>query len=234
MGIEGAITKSCPHCGGEIRAAAKLCKHCKRALDGATSLTYSNGTPHAGHPATHGAAASPQAAPVDTGLRYPAAASTATPTVAPQAAVTDDAKNPWVAAVLGFLFGPLGLLYVSFKAAGGAFAALSFISFVTGGVAALPGWLACGVVGYFHATEYNNKARRDAGSTPTPLRLPQPEVGAPISMPPTEALWAPTASATSTDQPPTSAPPAVNKFCSACGVQLAATARFCNKCGSPA
>ena len=35
MTIENSGTVPCPHCGGEIKAAAKVCKHCKHALDGA-------------------------------------------------------------------------------------------------------------------------------------------------------------------------------------------------------
>mgnify|MGYP002381267776 CR=1 FL=1 len=247
MDSEGSITKSCPHCGGEIRAAARICKHCKRTLDGATPPVHSDGILHAGYP-THpeAAVAPPQPAPVGAALRYPAAASGGAANMALQGATPDDGKNPWIAAALGFLFGPLGLLYVSFKAAGGAFAVLSFISFVTGGVATLPGWLACSVVGYLHATEYN-KARRNTDPPATLLAsLPPPEGGQlsagltprtalPLSAPPTETPWVAASPTTNTAQPQVSATPSsANKFCSACGVPLAATARFCNKCGSPA
>lgn len=33
MTIESAGTMACPHCGGEIKAVAKVCKHCKRDVD---------------------------------------------------------------------------------------------------------------------------------------------------------------------------------------------------------
>lgn len=37
--MEESGTVSCPHCGGEIRAAAKVCKHCKRSLGDGTAAT---------------------------------------------------------------------------------------------------------------------------------------------------------------------------------------------------
>lgn len=33
MTVENLDTAVCPHCGGEVKAAARMCKHCKRMLD---------------------------------------------------------------------------------------------------------------------------------------------------------------------------------------------------------
>lgn len=37
MTIESSGTTACPHCGGEIKAAAKVCKHCKRPIDASSA-----------------------------------------------------------------------------------------------------------------------------------------------------------------------------------------------------
>lgn len=39
MDTEGSVTKNCVHCGGEIRSAAKICKHCKRPVEAAVEST---------------------------------------------------------------------------------------------------------------------------------------------------------------------------------------------------
>ncbi len=65
-------------------------------------------------------------------------------------------KSPGLAFFLGFLFGPLGLLYISTKLALGAFILLAFFALITGGIG-LSLWFACAFGGYFAAKDYNKK-----------------------------------------------------------------------------
>lgn len=113
-------------------------------------------------------------------------------------------KKPMVAAVLGFLLGPFGLFYVSASLAITALLCIVGLSIVTGGLAALPTWVSCGVAGWVGA----KSANKAAASAATPVsQLATPAVA--------------------------EARPA-GKFCSTCGQSLVSTARFCNKCGAAA
>lgn len=44
MTMENSGTTACPHCGGEIKAAARVCKHCKRLLPGGDTQPAASGT----------------------------------------------------------------------------------------------------------------------------------------------------------------------------------------------
>lgn len=53
MTIENSGTVPCPHCGGEIKTAAKVCKHCKRAVgDASNGFAHGAATPSAPTAAT--------------------------------------------------------------------------------------------------------------------------------------------------------------------------------------
>ena len=65
-------------------------------------------------------------------------------------------KSPCIAFILGFLFGPFGLLYISAKLALWSFILLAIFGIITGGIG-LSLWFACAFGGYFSAKDYNKK-----------------------------------------------------------------------------
>jgi len=64
-------------------------------------------------------------------------------------------KSPGLAALLGFLFGGFGLMYVSVKKGLITLAVLVIIGLITGGAGAVILWLGCAVYGYFLAIKWN-------------------------------------------------------------------------------
>ena len=66
-------------------------------------------------------------------------------------------KSPGIAALLGFLFGGFGLMYVSVKKGLIALVILLIIGLITGGAGIVILWLGCAVYGYFSAIEWNKQ-----------------------------------------------------------------------------
>ena len=66
-------------------------------------------------------------------------------------------KSPAVAAILGFLFGPLGLLYASGKAALIMFGVNVAVAIFTLGFGLFLTWPVSAIVGYVAATNYNQR-----------------------------------------------------------------------------
>lgn len=71
---------------------------------------------------------------------------------------TPKQKNEALAALLGFFFGALGLLYVGIGHAAAALAILLALGFVTGGYGWCFGGIICGVWGYIAASNINDQA----------------------------------------------------------------------------
>lgn len=75
----------------------------------------------------------------------------------PQVIVVHSTKNPGLAALLGCLFGPLGLLYSTTKGALIMFAVNIVVGLVTLGFGLFLTWPICGVWGYKAAKAENEK-----------------------------------------------------------------------------
>jgi hypothetical protein len=133
-----------------------------------------------------------------------------------------ESKNPFIAAVLGFLFGPFGLFYVSWKQALLAIVLWLFLSAVTVLVLGPVGWILCGVWGYLAANKHNENISHDqqAAHQHAAAQAVFQNLGA------APAMTVPTPSAPAA---PASAAP--SSFCTACGQTLRAGARFCGACG---
>lgn len=133
-------------------------------------------------------------------------------------------KDPAVAAILGFFFGPLGLFYVSAAWAFGTFAALVILAVATGGVGCIA-WFACAFIGYSQAQSINRTlaARADTPSTPHVGRPPPPvptppPVRAPLPVEPEHVQPAPVRAPT---PPPAPGPVATGAPLPATHVQFA-------------
>jgi hypothetical protein len=77
--------------------------------------------------------------------------------VQPQVIVVRTQKSPMLAAVLGFFFGPLGLLYVGFVPALIMFAVCLVVGALTVGIGLFITWPMSGAVGWSRANLYNKK-----------------------------------------------------------------------------
>lgn len=66
-------------------------------------------------------------------------------------------KSPGLAAVLGFLFGGFGVMYVSFTQGLMAIGATFFVGLLTAGVGFVPMWFACAIWGYVAAQSHNEE-----------------------------------------------------------------------------
>ena len=75
----------------------------------------------------------------------------------PQVIVVQATKNPGMAALLGCLFGPIGLLYSTTKGALIMFVVSFVVALVTAGFGLLFVWPICGVWGYKAAKAENEK-----------------------------------------------------------------------------
>ena len=74
-----------------------------------------------------------------------------------QVIVVQSTKNPGMAALLGCLFGPLGLLYSTVKGAIIMFFVNLLVGIFTLGFGLFLTWPICGVWGYKAANAYNKK-----------------------------------------------------------------------------
>ena len=126
-------------------------------------------------------------------------------------------KDPILAAVLGFLFGCFGLIYVSVKHAAIAFVAIFSIGLCTGGVGFL-GWFLCGVYGYVLAESHNQQLKLlSVNHYDDPFDAPGPSPSA----------WAPAPSSPRADDPYAAL------YCTECGIPMKRGAKFCGGCGAP-
>ena len=66
-------------------------------------------------------------------------------------------KKMWLALLLTFLLGPIGLLYANVKHALILVVATVVVSFLTAGAGGLAGWVASMVLAYKDVNEYNNE-----------------------------------------------------------------------------
>jgi hypothetical protein len=90
----------------------------------------------------------------------PAPAAYPTPTfqqAQPVMIAVPDRRDPVLAALLGFLFGPLGLLYASPLWALVMFGVNLLIAIFTLGIGLLLTWPVCAIVGYVAANNHNNR-----------------------------------------------------------------------------
>lgn len=133
-------------------------------------------------------------------------------------------KNPWVAAALGFFFGPFGILYVSLKQALIGFGVCVAVLLVTFGFATPAVPIGYAVWGYLAAKKYNEMLGREQQVAAERLAahlvaqgMPGPASSPPSSVPLLGQLPAP--------QP-------ASAWCSSCGQALRAGARFCGACGA--
>jgi hypothetical protein len=74
-----------------------------------------------------------------------------------QIIIVQSTKNPGIAAILGFLFGPLGLLYVGVTPALIMFGVNILVAIFTAGIGLFLTWPLCAIVGYSRANLYNKK-----------------------------------------------------------------------------
>lgn len=84
-------------------------------------------------------------------------------TAQPQVVIIQVPKSPMLAAVLGFFFGPLGLLYVGFVPALIMFGVNLLVAVFTAGIGLIFTWPLCAMVGWSRANLYNKKLM--AGNT---------------------------------------------------------------------
>jgi hypothetical protein len=75
----------------------------------------------------------------------------------PQVVIIQVPKSPMLAAVLGFFFGPLGLLYVGFVPALIMFGVNVVVAIFTVGIGLFLTWPLCAIVGWSRANLYNKK-----------------------------------------------------------------------------
>ena len=83
--------------------------------------------------------------------------------IAPQVIIVRIPKSPPLAAVLGFFFGPLGLLYVGFLPAIIMFGVNVLVGLVTLGFGLFLTWPVCAVIGYVRANTLNKKLMAGKG-----------------------------------------------------------------------
>lgn len=75
----------------------------------------------------------------------------------PQVIVVQTQKSPMLAAVLGFFFGPLGLLYVGFVPAIIMLGVNLVVGIFTVGIGLFLTWPVCAIVGWSRANLYNKQ-----------------------------------------------------------------------------
>lgn len=75
----------------------------------------------------------------------------------PQVVIVQVPKSPMLAAVLGFFFGPLGLLYVGFVPALIMFGVNVVVAVFTAGIGLVFTWPLCAMIGWSRANLYNKK-----------------------------------------------------------------------------
>ena len=90
----------------------------------------------------------------------------------PQIIVVQATKNPGTAALLGCLFGPIGLLYATGKGAIIMFFVNLVIGAVTFGFGLFLTWPICGLWGYKAAQAYNEKLISSQAPRPQPVAVP--------------------------------------------------------------
>ncbi len=73
----------------------------------------------------------------------------------PQVVILQIPKSPMLAAVLGFFFGPLGLLYVGFVPALIMFGVNVVVAVLTVGFGLFLTWPLCAAIGWARANHYN-------------------------------------------------------------------------------
>ncbi len=73
----------------------------------------------------------------------------------PQVVIVQIPKSPMMAAVLGFFFGPLGLLYVGFVPALIMIGVNLVVAVITVGVGLFLTWPLCAMVGWSRANRHN-------------------------------------------------------------------------------
>lgn len=78
-------------------------------------------------------------------------------TAQPQVVIVQIPKSPMLAAVLGFFFGPLGLLYVGFAPALIMLLVNVVVGAITLGVGLFLTWPLCAAVGWSRANRANKK-----------------------------------------------------------------------------
>lgn len=77
------------------------------------------------------------------------------PQQTPQVIIVQSQKSPGVAAILGFFFGPIGLLYVGLAPALVMFGVNAVLGLLTGGIGLFLTWPVCAVIGWWRAGVYN-------------------------------------------------------------------------------
>lgn len=135
-------------------------------------------------------------------------------------------KSPGIAAALGFLGGPFGILYVSIKQALIGFGVCVVLLLVTWGIAAPIIPLVYAVWGYFAATKYNEVLAREQQIGAERLAAHLVGLGQAAGAPPTLASPAPQLLLGAP-----SAPQSVANPCPSCSNPLRPGAQFCGSCG---
>lgn len=74
-----------------------------------------------------------------------------------QVVIVQIPKSPMLAAVLGFFFGPLGLLYASLRSAILMFFVNIIVAVFTAGIGLFLTWPVCAIVGWSAASAANKK-----------------------------------------------------------------------------
>lgn len=74
-----------------------------------------------------------------------------------QVVIVQIPKSPMLAAVLGFFFGPLGLLYASLRSAILMFFVNAVVAVFTAGIGLVLTWPLCAIVGWSAASAANKK-----------------------------------------------------------------------------
>ncbi len=153
-------------------------------------------------------------------------------------------KNPVLAAVLGALLGPFGLLYVSLWQAGLGFLVVvvaALVSCGTGGLAAPVFIIAYAIWGYLAATNYNQWVERTNRAAMEQAAMQQafqygapPQLGAgPASPSHLDGTPQSVGDVSLGQVPSPAAQNVVPMACAACGAALKPGATFCGSCGTP-
>lgn len=165
----------CQQCAARLDPGAQSCDLCGAQTSTTVEVPSSSGAPqlaetHQTDPVFPGAAS-----PAGDGKHLPAPgnvqvepASVQVPTADPvqlarQPILIASEKNPGLATVLGFLFGPLGLLYASVPAALAMFAVNCVVLVVTFGFGLFLTWPVSAYVGYRAAIKHNERLRQELG-----------------------------------------------------------------------
>ncbi len=150
-------------------------------------------------------------------------------------------KDPMLAAILGFLFGCFGLLYVSFKHAAIAFVVLFSVGICTGGIGFL-GWFLCGFYGYVIAEDHNEKMfyAEETGQQLPPAHQqgvqdwsqPQQPEYQPTPEPRRQAGAGPQSGRQAAAPQERNSDPYANLYCTECGTALNEGDKYCGGCGT--